>query len=420
MYDAIVIGARCAGSTTAMMLARKGHRVLMVDRATFPSDTVSTHNILHRGLVKLHEMGLYQRIVATGCPEFSKRTRDDGDFPLTGYIPRAKNGLAYAMCPRRSVLDKILVDAAVEAGVEVREGFAARELRFDGDRVIGLTGTTRGGHSHSEEARIVIGADGRHSFVASTVKAPKYKEVPPIACWYYTYWPGIQDLGHVSASRHNRHLIMLPTHGGLTCVLIGWPAAEFGRVRTNVEQEYHAALRAVSPEIAERVREQQPAERYYGTADVPNFFRKPFGPGWALVGDAGHHRDPVGAHGISDAVRDADILAAEIHAGLSSERPMLQALASYEERRNEAAFPLFEANCRLAGFVPPSAEEFQIRAALRSASQEDINAYFDARYGTLPRAAFFNEENVARILRSAEHRNPPEPEQDALHSSRLG
>ena len=182
MYDAIVVGARCAGAPTAMLLARQGHRVLLVDRATFPSDTVSTHNILYRGLVKLHEWGLYERIVATGCPEFSRRTRDDGDFPLTGYIPRSKEGLAYAMCPRRIVLDKILVDAAVEAGVELREQFSVRQLRFDGDRVIGLTGTTRGGQSYAEAARIVIGADGRNSFVASTVRAPKYKEIPPIAC----------------------------------------------------------------------------------------------------------------------------------------------------------------------------------------------------------------------------------------------
>src|SRR3954470_6232074 len=163
MYDAIVVGARCAGSTTAMLLARRGHRVLLLDRATFPSDTISTHNILYRGLVKLHELGLYERIAATGCPPFSKRTRDDGDFPLTGYIPTSRDGLPYSMCPRRTVLDKILVDAAVAAGVELREGFSVRELRSDGDRVTGVMGTTHRDRSQVEQAGIVIGADGRNS-----------------------------------------------------------------------------------------------------------------------------------------------------------------------------------------------------------------------------------------------------------------
>jgi flavin-dependent dehydrogenase len=287
------------------------------------------------------------------------------------------------MCPRRTVLDKVLLDAAVEAGVELRERFSVRELRFEGDRVTGVMGTTRDGRAHVEHARLVIGADGRSSLVASTVRAPKYKEVPTIACWYYTYWPGVQDLGHVSGARNRRHLIFLPTHWGLTCVLVGWPAEEFGRVRANVEAEYHEAVRIVSPTVSERLKGSSPAERYYGIGDVPNFYRKPYGPGWALVGDAGHHRDPVGAHGISDAVR---------------------ALGDYEQRRNEAGFPLYEQNCRVAAFVPPAPDELGIRAALRGASQEDLNAYFAARYGTRPRESFYNPENLARILKEAEAR----------------
>src|SRR3954454_20734055 len=159
MYDAIVIGARCAGAPTAMLLARQGHRVLLVDRAAFPSDTLSTHGIQFRGLEKLHAWGLYDRIAATDCPEIVKRTMDLGDFPLTGYVPKSKDGLPCLLCPRRTVLDTILVDAAVEAGAELRERFAVRELRFDGDRVVGLVGTTVGGRAHVEDAGIVIGAD---------------------------------------------------------------------------------------------------------------------------------------------------------------------------------------------------------------------------------------------------------------------
>jgi 2-polyprenyl-6-methoxyphenol hydroxylase-like FAD-dependent oxidoreductase len=277
-----------------------------------------------------------------------------------------------------------------------------RELRFDGDRVIGIAGTTAIGRAQVERARLVIGADGRNSFVASTVRAPKYRAMPPITCWYYTYWPDVQDLGHVSGARGRRHLIFLPTHGGLTCVLVGWPADEFGRVRANVAAEYREAVSIVSPTIAEHLEGNAPAERFYGIADVPNFFRKPYGSGWALVGDAGHHRDPVGAHGISDAVRDASVLAEKVHAAFLDDKAMEQALGEYEQRRNEAAFPLYDQNCRIAAFVPPSADELRIRAALRMANQEDVNAYLAARYGTRPRESFYNQENLARIFKEAE------------------
>ncbi len=163
-------------------------------------------------------------------------------------------------------------------------------------------------------------------------------------------------------------------------------------------------MHIVSPTIAERLEDNSPAERFYGIADVPNFFRKPYGPGWALVGDAGHHRDPVGAHGISDAVRDASILAEEVHAALTGDKVMERALGDYERRRNEAGFPLYEQNCRIAAFVPPSVDELRIRAALRTASHEDVNAYFGARYGTRPRESFYNPENLARIFTRAEAR----------------
>lgn len=413
MYDAIVVGARCAGSPTAMMLARQGHRVLLVDRATFPSDTISTHGILYRGLVKLHEWGLYERIAATDCPEITRRSIDVGDAFVTGSVPKSPENLPCLLCPRRTVLDKILVGAAVGAGVELREGFSVRELRFDGDRVIGLTGSSRNGRPHVEHASIVIGADGRNSLVASAVQAPKYMEVPPLLCWYYTYWPGVEDIPFATSSRQSRKLVYLPTNGGLTCAAIGWPTAEFSRVRANLEHEYHAALEVLAPHIAERIRGSTPAERYVGMADLPSFFRRPYGPGWALVGDAGYHKDPLTGHGIADAVRDAGILAEEVHAGLIGDKPMEQALADYEQRRNEIAFPLYEQTCRAASFEPPAEEELRIGAALRTASPEDVATFMGARFGTLPREAFFNPENLARVLHGVDHQTPQAPEQVA-------
>jgi flavin-dependent dehydrogenase len=408
MYDAIVVGARCAGSPTAMLLARMGHRVLLVDRAAFPSDTVSTHVIATPGLAHLKKWGLYERILATNCPEIERRTLDVGDFPLTGAIPRV-DGLPSPVCARRTVLDKILVDAAAEAGAEVREAVSVQEILIKDDRVAGIRGRDRNGALCSELARIVIGADGKHSCVAQAAAAPFYKEVPPLMCWYYSYWAGIQDgpptSGHYT--RNHRKMLVFPTNDSLTMVLVGWPHGEFPRVRRNIEHEYRVAADMLSPELGEWLGARERVERFFGMADLPNFFRRPYGPGWALVGDAGHHKDPVVAHGISNAFRDAGLIAEAIHAGLCGERPMEDALAEYETRRNDAAFPWYEQTVRSASFTPPSDDELRLRAALRDGEQSDIDLYMSVRAGAVPRAQLHNPETLARIFRKSERRMGP-------------
>ena len=170
-YDAIVVGARCAGSPTAMLLARQGHRVLLVDRATFPSDTVSTHGIQLRGLRKLHVWGLYQRVAATDCPEIDIRALDVGDAFVTGSVPRSAEGLPSLLCPRRTVLDHLLVRAAAEAGVEVREAFSVDGLLTSGHRVTGIRGHARGGATVEERGRVVIGASTLHHLPGVRVTA---------------------------------------------------------------------------------------------------------------------------------------------------------------------------------------------------------------------------------------------------------
>lgn len=402
MYDAIVIGARCAGAPTAMLLARHGHRVLLVDRTTFPSDTMSTHGIPYRGLVKVKKWGLYERILATNCPEVLKITVDLGDFPLTGQLHKA-DGVAGLICPRRTLLDKILVDAAVAAGVELREGYTVHELLMEDGGVTGMKGASLQGSPKVEKARIIIGADGKHSLVARTVQAPTYREIPSLMCWYYTYWTDLQETParFVVSSNATRVLLRIPTNDDLTCILVGWPIAEFARVRANLEHEYQAAIQMTAPLLAEALHNSHRVERYVGTADLPNFFRKPYGPGWALVGDAGYHKDPVNAHGISDAFRDAELLAEAVHAALSGTKPWFDALANYEQQRNEDAFPRYEQNCQAAAFTPPTADELRLRAALRAGDQADIDALFSVVFGTLPQETFFHPANLARILENA-------------------
>src|SRR6476661_7650525 len=168
-FDAIVVGARCAGSPTAMLLARKGYRVLVVDRATFPSDTVSTHILHPLGVAALARWGLLDRLTATGCPPLHTYTFDFGPFTISGSPGTADAPVAY--CARRTVLDKLLVDAAVEAGVEIREGFTVEEVLIEDGAVVGVKGRSTGSEMVTERARLVVGADGRYSVVAQAPRA---------------------------------------------------------------------------------------------------------------------------------------------------------------------------------------------------------------------------------------------------------
>jgi 2-polyprenyl-6-methoxyphenol hydroxylase-like FAD-dependent oxidoreductase len=284
-YDAIVVGARCAGSPTAMLLARRGHRVLVVDRATFPSDTVSTHLLHPPGVASLGRWGLLERLEATGCPPIGTYAFDFGPFTMSGAPGTGDAPVAYG--PRRTVLDKLLVDAATDAGAEVREGFTVNEVVMEDGRVTGVRGHGRHGRTVTERARVVVGADGRHSAVARAVGPEQYHERPPLLCGYYSYWSGLPMDGRFETwVRPDRSWAAWPTHDDLTLVIGGWPYAELETNRDDIEGNLLAMLE-MAPAFAERVRVATREERFVGTA-VPNYFRRPYGPGWALVGDAGY------------------------------------------------------------------------------------------------------------------------------------
>ena len=399
MYDAIVIGARCAGSPTAMLLARKGYRVLLVDRATFPSDSMRNHVIRHPGVVQLHRWGLLDRIVAAGTPPIRKHTSDFGDFPFVGYHPPG-DGVDAEYGPRRLVLDKILVDAAAEAGAEIREGFSVSEVVVEDGRVTGIRGKAKGGTTVTERARIVIGADGQHSLVARTVQAPLYDERPALTCGYYSYWSGMPCEG-IEVYLRDRPVFLLAyaTNYGLTCIAIQVPVSEFSSIRADIERYFFEAL-DLAPDLAERVRAGRREERFVGTADLPNFFRKPYGPGWALVGDAGYHKDPITARGISDAFRDAELLAEAIDAGFSGRHPLDGALAGYEQQRNEAARPAYEETCQVASFPTLPPRVYRLRAAIRG-NQELCDLMAGVNVGTVPGENFFGLESIQRIMSEA-------------------
>ena len=370
MYDAIIIGARCAGSPTALLLARQGYRVLLLDRCAFPSDTYRNHFIQHPGMVHLHRWGLLDRVAASNCPPIGVFVTDYGDFPLATPV-ESGDGVDVNYAPRRIVLDAILVEAAVAAGAELRERFTVHDLLTEDGRVVGVRGRAEGGASVTERARLVIGADGAHSIVAKAVRAPVYNARPTLTFAYYSYFSGVPMAGIELRVRPDRAYISFPTNDGLTCVAIQAPVACFRAFRADIEGNFFRTLDAV-PELAERVRAGRREERWYGTADLENFFRTPYGPGWALVGDAGYHKDPMLAQGISDAFRDAALLADAIDAGFSGRAPLEQSLAAYERTRNAIALPGYEANSAAAAFTPPPPEVFAQRAALRAAQQSQF------------------------------------------------
>jgi 2-polyprenyl-6-methoxyphenol hydroxylase-like FAD-dependent oxidoreductase len=398
MYDAIVVGARCAGSPTAMLLARKGYRVLLVDKARFPSDTLSAHYIHQPGVARLKRWGLLDAVVASNCPPNRRQVVDFGPFALAGTPPPA-DGAADAYAPRRTVLDTILVQAAAAAGAELREQFSVNGLETDGERVTGIVGHAHGGAAVTEHAHIVIGADGSRSLVARQVGASSYESKPSLTCAYYSYWDGVAIDGVELYPRPGHMVIAGRTNDGQTMIIAYWPVSQFHEVRADIEGHFLAAL-DLTGGLAERVRSGRRSERFRGTADLPNFFRKPFGPGWALVGDAGYHKDPITAQGISDAFRDAELLAQAIDDGLSGRRPLEVTLGEYERQRNEAVMPMFGLTCDFAALTPPTPEQQQLFAALRG-NPEQTNRFLGAIAGTVAIPEFFAPDNLSRIVQTA-------------------
>jgi 2-polyprenyl-6-methoxyphenol hydroxylase-like FAD-dependent oxidoreductase len=397
-FDAIVVGARCAGAPTAMLLARKGYRVLLLDRATFPSDTVSTHILHPLGASVLARWSLLDRLAATGCPPVHTYAFDFGPFTLTGAPGTSESPVGY--CPRRTILDKLLVDAAAESGAEVREGFAVEEVLIEKGRAVGIRGRSKDGEA-VERARVVVGADGWRSLVAEAVRPEQYDEKPRLLAGYYSYWGGLPMHGRFETYiRDRRGFAAVPTHDGLTMVIVGWPYAEFAENRKNVEGNYLRTIE-LAPAFADRLRGARREARFAGAA-VPNFFRKPYGPGWALVGDAGYNRDFITGQGIMDAFHDAELCAAALDEAFSGTRPFDAAMDDYRRTRDARVKPMYDFTCQLATLEPPPPETQQILAAAHG-NLMAMDAFARMNAGTMSPADFFAPENVEAILAGRNH-----------------
>jgi 2-polyprenyl-6-methoxyphenol hydroxylase-like FAD-dependent oxidoreductase len=410
-FDVIIVGARCAGSTTAMLLARRGYKVLVVDRATFPSDTLSNHVVVPRGVASLARWGLLDRVAASGCPPIHTYAFNFGPLAITGSPGTAEAPVAY--CPRRTILDKILVDAAAEAGAEVREGFSVEELLVADGRVAGVRGSTKAGAGVTATAPLVIGADGRYSLVAKAVKPDVYNERPMLQGGYYGYWSNLPVDGrfeiYIGA---DSGFAAAPTHDGLTMVVGGWPLAQYEIKKHSHEQSYLSLFDA-APAFRERVQSARLESKLYGGA-TPNFFRKPFGPGWALAGDAGYIKDPITAQGIADAFRDAELVTTAIDAWRSGAQSFETAMAEYQSARDAQSLAMYDFTCQLAKLEPPPPDLVQLLGAVHG-NQDAMDQFCRVNAGSMSPLEFFAEANVARIFAArADRAMPGRPERSVV------
>jgi flavin-dependent dehydrogenase len=347
---------------------------------------MSTHFIHLTGVTHLRRWGVLDDIVASGCPSITNWTLDLHGARLTG-SPPPLDGDAAAYCPRRTILDQILVNAARKPGAELRQGFSVRDVLVEGSRVVGVRGG-RGDAGGVERGSIVVGADGLHSTVARAVSAPIYEQRPTLCCAYYAYW------AEVPIDRAEFHVgdgwavFAFPTHGSMVCTFVERQREQFDEFRSDVEGSFVRTLKCAG-ELGERILRGRRASRIVGSGDLPNFFRKPHGPGWALVGDAGHHQDPFGGFGISDAFRDAEFLADALVDGLSGSRPLDHTLAEYERRRNEAAMPAYDLNYRMASLRGANLKMQQRYLDLRR-NQAATDRFIGALMGSVPISDVFS------------------------------
>ncbi|MEU2873576.1 NAD(P)/FAD-dependent oxidoreductase [Streptomyces olivoreticuli] len=399
MYDVIVVGARVGGASTAMLLSKAGHKVLLLDRATFPGGKAAATNLVHPpGILRLKNWGLLGELTATGCPPIHEYGLKSGPAELMARLPSV-DGVGEAYSPDRAELDRILLEAAVAAGAEFREGFSLRELLRDDDgTVTGVRGESADRVTAVEHARLVVGADGSNSTVARLVGAEKYATRPVLNKSHWSYWEGIPHDGRVRTYRHaGKHTFTWPTHDGLTIVGVALPVGDF---KAGSEEERDrtviSAFAEVDPERAQLLRETKRADKWL-TGAVPNFLRRSHGPGWALVGDAGYTRDPITASGITYGLRGAELLADAVDSGLSGRDPLPEALARYERRRDEMVTGHYRYTCDHAVITNHTREEIAfIRAMSRSPTHgRDMVGMFATMVDP---ARFYSARNIHALL----------------------
>jgi flavin-dependent dehydrogenase len=343
-YDAVVVGARCAGASTALLLARGGARVLVVDRQAFGADTVSTHALMRTGVLQLSRWGVLSKVMAAGTPPVLRTTFHYGAETIG--VDIKADEVSHLCAPRRTVLDRVLVEAAREAGAEIHHRVSLNDLQFNSaGRVTGVVLRDQWGDEALVRAGIVIGADGCRSTVAKHVGAQTYREASASSAYVYGYFGDLENDGYDWYFERGVAAGVIPTNGNEHCVFVGVPAPRFADMfRGRMDEGFRSTAAANSLELEAALEKASRTDRLRGFVAPPGYFRQSHGPGWALVGDAGYFKDPLTAHGITDALRDAELLSKAVLAAST------RALSRYQEERDALSRPLFDVTDAIASF----------------------------------------------------------------------
>jgi 2-polyprenyl-6-methoxyphenol hydroxylase-like FAD-dependent oxidoreductase len=368
-YDAIVVGARAAGAATGMLLARDGLRVLVVDRSRYGADTLSTHALMRAGVLQLHRWGLLDRIVEAGTPPIRRTTFVYGTGRVDVEI-KPSYGVDALYAPRRTVLDPILVDAAGAAGAEIRYGITVTDVTRDHHgQVTGIVGRDERGRAFSADADIVVGADGMRSTIADRVAAPTQRSGTGATAIVYGYWSDLETDAYEWIFRPGATAGVIPTNGGQACVFAGATPARVGGGGMGVLRD---VLTEADPDVAARVgaATAPPGVRTFGGR--PGYVRKSWGSGWALVGDAGYWKDPLSAHGLTDALRDAELVARAI-SSTTTPQARAGALAGYQATRDRLSASLFDTVDAIASHDWDEAEISALLIRLSASMADEVD-----------------------------------------------
>jgi menaquinone-9 beta-reductase len=371
--DAIVVGARCAGSAAAAALARAGRRVVALDRVVFPADTISTHLIWPGGVAELQALGALERVRALGAPPLPLALAGAGELAIRGdYTP--VDGIDYALCVRRPGLDAALVATARAAGAEIRERCAVTDLVHAAGRVAGVRYRDADGGERELRAPLVVGADGRRSTVARFAGAQRpYRERPSGRACFFAYWEDARPDWRTTAAQWREGAELgtaFPCDGGLLLVLLQPPEARAGAFRADLAGEYTRTVASI-PGLAERLQGCRQDTKVRAATGIASYFRHSSGPGWALAGDAGHFKDPVTAQGIRDALRYGRRLGEAAAPLLEDAGALDRALRDWERERERDCLEVYQWTNLLARGEPLSPLEAEL---YRAASQDPLLA----------------------------------------------
>ena len=374
-YDALVVGARVAGATVAARLADQGRKVLLVDRDEFPSDTISTHALAFNAVESLRRLGVLDRIEAAGFRRIFRHRTWVEDICVEA--PAGPPG-TYSIAPRRLVLDKILLDRAAECGAEVRQRTRVDGLLLESGTVVGAVVQQIGGEKREVRARVVVGADGKQSQVAQWVGAEKYDERPVGRPIYYGYFHGFMPLPEPTIELYfgsDRIGFCFPMRPDEHCLILEAQQDDFQRIRQDPATWFRNEFSTL-PGMANRLQSAQLDGKMLGTRGVENFFRKPYGPGWALTGDAAYVKDPCTGYGIGDALLQSFLIAKALGAWLDGDA-WETTMEAYTQRRDTALRPLFE------------------QTVAAAAARDDSHRQLDPL-----RAVLLNQHDVRQVVRA--------------------